>query len=144
LGAPILGQFHRGAGELAVLLELGLEQFEQREGVGRGTGETGQDLAVAAEPAHLAGVALHHGVAERDLAVAGDDDLAVAAHRHDGRGVERTGILAGVHAGLRGLFPQRWGRMEWAQGPWERALRAIAARGRSYPFFLLARGWAAS
>src|SRR3546814_6458390 len=31
LGAPVLGQFHRGARELAVLFELGFEQLEQRE-----------------------------------------------------------------------------------------------------------------
>ena len=88
--------------QLAVLLELGLEQLEQREGIGGGAGETGQHLAVAAEPAHLARVGLHHRVAERDLAVAGDRDAAVAAHRHDGGGVEDVGVLAGVHASLRG------------------------------------------
>src|SRR5690606_28486337 len=98
-----------GAGELAVLLELGLEQFEQRERVGGGAGEAGQHLAVAAEAAHLARVGLHHRVAERDLAVAGDHDLAVAAHRDDGRGVEDIGVLAGVHHGLPGAEPMRWG-----------------------------------
>src|SRR5690606_33133090 len=79
--------------------------FEQGEGVGGGTGETGNDLAVAAEAADLAGVGLHHRVAEGDLAVAGDGDAAVAAHRDDGGGVEGGGVLAGVHNGLRGRTP---------------------------------------
>ena len=41
LGAPVLGQLDRGAGEIAaVLLELLLEQLEQRERVGGRAGET--------------------------------------------------------------------------------------------------------
>src|SRR3546814_10858572 len=46
-------------------------------------------------------VGLHHRVAQGHLAVAGDDDMAVAAHRDDGGGVENVGVLAGIHAGLR-------------------------------------------
>src|SRR3546814_5780547 len=49
LGAPVLGQFHRGARELAVLFELGFEQLEQRERIGRRAGKTGQHLAVLAQ-----------------------------------------------------------------------------------------------
>src|SRR3546814_5428093 len=56
LGAPVLGQFHRGARELAVLFELGFEQLEQRERIGRRAGKTGQHLAVLAQAAHLARV----------------------------------------------------------------------------------------
>src|SRR5690606_2844644 len=97
-GAPILGHFHRGALQLAVLGELGFEQLEQGEGIGGGTGEARQHLAVVAEPAHLARVTLHHGVAKRDLAIAGHGHLAVATHRQDRGGVEHVGILAGVHA----------------------------------------------
>ncbi len=84
--------------QLAVLLELGFEQFEQGEGIGRGAGETGQHLAVAPSRRTLRALRLHHRVAERHLAVAGDGDAAVAAHRHDGGGVEDIGVLAGVHA----------------------------------------------
>jgi hypothetical protein len=83
-----------------VFFQLGFEQFEQGEGIGRGTGETGQHMAVLAEPAHLARVGLHHRVAQGDLAVAGDHHLAVAAHRDDGGGMEHGGILAGVHRHL--------------------------------------------
>src|SRR5690606_17012900 len=53
LGAPVLGQLDRGARELAVLLQLRLEQFEQGERIGRRAGEAGQHLAVLAQPAHL-------------------------------------------------------------------------------------------
>src|SRR5690606_18066973 len=137
--------------------ELGLEQFEQRERVGGGAGETGQHLAVAAEAAHLARVGLHHSVAERDLAVAGDHDLAVAAHGDDGRGVEDVGVLAGVHHGLPGAEPMKWG---WRGGQTRPVGAALAPRPgkssppwrlllsrrqrRSYTFFRLARGWATS
>src|SRR5690606_22472195 len=44
-------------------------------------------IAVGADAADLAGVALHDRLAEADLAVAGDHDLAALAHRHDRRGV---------------------------------------------------------
>ena len=62
-----------------VFFQLPFEAFEQGEGVGGGTGETGQHLAVV-QAAHLLGVALHDGVAEGNLAVACHHDLAVAAH----------------------------------------------------------------
>ena len=67
-------------------LQLGFEALEQREGVGRGAGEARDDLAVA-DPADLLGVALDDGLAHRDLAVAGHDDLAVLADRENGRGM---------------------------------------------------------
>ena len=87
VGAPVLGELDRGAGQVAVLLQLGLEALEQREGVGGAAGEAGEDLAVV-QAAHLAGVALHDGVAERDLAVAADRDTAVAPDAED-RGAVR-------------------------------------------------------
>ena len=84
VGAPLLGQFDDGARQVAVvLLELGFEAGEQREGVGGGAGETGQDLVVV-EAAELAGGGFQHFLAEGDLAVAGHDDLAVAADAEDG------------------------------------------------------------
>ncbi len=49
LGTPVLGQLDRRAGQLAVLLQLGLEQLEQGEGVGGSTGKAGQHLAIATE-----------------------------------------------------------------------------------------------
>ena len=74
-----------------ILLELGLQPLEQREGVGGRAGEAADDVALA-EPAHLAGVALDDGLAEADLAVAADDDrpplrtirMVVACHAREG------------------------------------------------------------
>src|SRR5690606_34276543 len=69
-GAPVLGHLDRGALQLAVLLELGLEQLEQGERIGRGPGEARQHLPVLAQPTHLARIGLHHRVPDGDLAVA--------------------------------------------------------------------------
>ena len=62
-----------------MFFQLAFEALEQGEGIGGGTGEAGQHLAVV-EATHLLGVALHDGVAEGYLAVACHHDLAVAAH----------------------------------------------------------------
>ena len=43
VGAPVLGQFDRGAGQVAVLLQLGFEQLEKRECIGRAAGKSGDD-----------------------------------------------------------------------------------------------------
>jgi hypothetical protein len=81
---PVLGQLDGGAGQLAVLLELALEQLEQRECVSRAARKT-RDHPAVGERTHLAGVALHDGVAHADLSVTGNRDLAIATYRHDGR-----------------------------------------------------------
>ncbi|MNP04010.1 hypothetical protein D3C76_959110 [compost metagenome] len=62
-----------------MLFKLAFKALEQGKGVGGGTGETGDDLAVI-QAAHFLGVAFHHGIAERNLAVAAHDDFAVAAN----------------------------------------------------------------
>ena len=47
VGAPVLGQFHGRAAEIAViLLQLGFEAGEERKGVGRRAGETGENLVL--------------------------------------------------------------------------------------------------
>src|ERR1700722_9569428 len=80
IGAPVFGQFHGTAAEVAViLLELGFEAAEEGEGVGGGTGEAGQNFIVV-EAADFFGSVLDDGLAEGDLAVAGEDDSAVTAH----------------------------------------------------------------
>jgi hypothetical protein len=61
-----------------MFLELAFETFEERKGVGGGTGETGDDLAVV-QTANFLRVAFHDGVAQRNLAVAAHDDFAVTA-----------------------------------------------------------------
>ena len=86
IAAPVLGELDGGAREIAEFFELAFEAFEQREGIGRAAGESAEHLAVA-ERTHLACVALHHRVAERDLPVAADGDSAVAPHGQDGGAV---------------------------------------------------------
>src|SRR5204863_4831202 len=75
-----------GASEGAELVELAFEALEQRERVRGAAGETAEHLAVA-ERAHLARVALHHGVAQRDLAITADGYGTIAPHGEDGRAV---------------------------------------------------------
>ena len=116
VGAPVLGQLDGGAREVAEFLQLALEALEQREGVGRAAGEAGQHLAVV-QPAHLAGIALHHGVAQGDLAVAAEGEDAVAAHRKDGGavGIEVARLIRGS--------PRAMGQPATAAGARMRTLR---------------------
>ena len=87
VAAPVLGEFDRGAHQLVgILLELLFEPLEQGEGVGGGAGEAADHL-VADEAPDLAGIVLHHRVADRNLAVAGDHHLVALADRDDGRAV---------------------------------------------------------
>jgi hypothetical protein len=75
VGAPVLGQFDRGAQQVAlVLFQLAFEAVEQGEGVGGAAGEAAQHLALV-QLAHLARRALHDDIAQRDLAVAAERDL---------------------------------------------------------------------
>ena len=51
VGAPVLGEFDRGAQQVAlVLFQFRLEALEQREGIGRPAGEPGQDALVIQAP----------------------------------------------------------------------------------------------
>jgi hypothetical protein len=52
-----------------ILLECAFEAFEQGEGVGRTASEAGEHATVV-QPAHLARIAFHDGIPERNLAVA--------------------------------------------------------------------------
>src|SRR5690606_40933116 len=63
------------------------------QGVGGGAGESGQDVAIPPQPAHLARIGLDDGVPEGDLAVPAHDDLVATADGDDGGGVE-AGCLA--------------------------------------------------
>ena len=90
VGAPFLGQLHHGAGQVAVvLLQLGFEAGEQSEGVGRGAGESGDDLAVI-QAAQLLGGGFEDFRAERHLPVAGHHHFAVAADAEDGGGADSS------------------------------------------------------
>ena len=70
-----------------VLFQLFFEALEQGEGISGASGESGKDL-IFVEPAYLAGIALEHRVALRDLAVATNHDLAASANREDGCAVQ--------------------------------------------------------
>jgi len=86
VGAPILGEFDASARQIArMLLQLGLQPLEESEGIGRGAGKAGQDIAFA-EPPHLAGIGFHHGRAQGNLAVACDDDGSVLTDGQDSSG----------------------------------------------------------
>ncbi len=115
VGAPVLGELDRGAGQVAELLQLALEALEQRERIGRAAGEAGDHLALV-QAAHLAGIALHDRVAERDLAVAADGDAAVAAHAED------RGAVGIEGSDMRGPLAPR-------PGAWERCRRCGPGAG---------------
>ena len=84
VGAPVLGQFHRAAQQIAlVLVEFGFEALEQREGVGRAAGKTGKNVAVV-ERAHLARRCLDDDVAQRDLTIPAQGDAIATPHGQDG------------------------------------------------------------
>jgi hypothetical protein len=92
VGAPVFGQLDGGAAEVAgVLLELGLEAAEEREGVGGRAGESGEDLVLVELADFFCGV-LHDGGAEGDLAVGGHDDGVAAADAEDGGGTDADGM----------------------------------------------------
>jgi hypothetical protein len=94
VGAPLFAELLDGALEVAAeLFELALEAGEQRERVGARAGEADQDFVVV-EAAHLARAALHHGVAHRDLAVAGHRHLPLAADEQDGRAADLCVVTA--------------------------------------------------
>src|ERR1700712_2537567 len=83
VGAPVLGQFDRGAGQLSrILLELAFQPLEQGKGVGRGAGKTADDISLA-ELADLFGVGFDDGLADRNLPVAADHHLAALADRQN-------------------------------------------------------------
>jgi hypothetical protein len=62
-----------------MFLKLTFETFEEGEGVGGSPGKTGDDLAVV-QATNFLRIAFHHGIAERNLAVATHDDFAMAAN----------------------------------------------------------------
>ena len=76
------------------------QPLEQGEGVGRGAGKAADHVA-AAEPAHLLGIGLDDGLADRDLAVAADRDQPALADGQDGGAVPEAcdgGRIRRLHA----------------------------------------------
>ena len=92
VGAPVLGELDGGAGQLpGILLELGFQPLEQREGVGGGAGKAADHVAVA-EPAHFLGIGLDDGLPDRDLAVAADGHQPALADGQNGGAVPVGGL----------------------------------------------------
>jgi len=121
--APVLRQLDDGALHVAaVLLELGLETGEEREGVRGGAGETSQDFVVV-EAAHFCGAVLHDRVADRDLPVAGHRYLAIAANAEDGRCVKDRGF----HSTADPISAGRHGRQPARPAAWVAAPRAASS-----------------
>src|SRR5436190_7661688 len=85
--APVLRELDRGAREVAVLRELGLEILEKRERVRRAAREA-RDHPAVGEAADLARVALDDLLTQSDLAVAAERDAAVAPDADDRRAVK--------------------------------------------------------
>ncbi len=78
IGAPLFGQFHHGAAEVAViLLQLLLKPGEQRQGIGGASGETRHHFLII-ETADFAGLLLDDVLAHGHLAVASHGEPSVA------------------------------------------------------------------
>ncbi len=87
LGAPVLGQFDSRTLELAgKAFELFFQPLEQGKGVGGCPGKAGKDFP-ALQRADLAGIALHHGLANRHLAIADKRDAIGLANGQNGGSV---------------------------------------------------------
>src|SRR5258708_34205822 len=79
VGAPVLGQFHGGASEVAViLLQLGFEAAEKSKRIGGGACETCENLFVV-KGANFFGRGLDNGLAERNLSLPGEYKAAPTA-----------------------------------------------------------------
>src|ERR1700678_2722371 len=86
IGTPFLGQLHYRTRQIAVeLFELRFKAREEREGVGGGTRESGDDLVVVKAPQFL-GRSLQHFRAERHLPVSGHHHFPTPADAQDGCG----------------------------------------------------------
>src|SRR5262249_8289699 len=100
--APVLGQLRGGARDASLkVLELGLEAFQECEGVGRSAGEADYDFA-AVQPANLVSVVFHNDLAHRDLAVAADVGRPLMPHRQDGGRTDLLGTRRG-HAEISSM-----------------------------------------
>src|SRR5207302_7969321 len=84
VGSPVLRELDRGAHQLPViLLELAFKPLEQRESVGGRAGEAADDITLLADAADFLRIGLHHRIAHRHLAVAGNDCLAALLNAKD-------------------------------------------------------------
>ena len=92
VAAPVLGELDRRALEIAaILLELGLEAREEREGIGGRAGKAGQD-AIVVEPPDLPRALLDDRLAEGHLAIARQHRAVAVADRKNRRAVNHHGF----------------------------------------------------
>src|SRR5262245_52919680 len=86
VSAPVFRELHGGALEIAgEAFELLFESFKEGEGVCSGAGEARENLTLLADAPDFSSVALHHGLAHRDLAVADQHQLPALADSKNGR-----------------------------------------------------------
>src|SRR5690625_4736090 len=79
--APIFGHFDRCSREIAtVSLQLALEALEEGKCISCAASKAGDDLIIE-QSAHLASVAFHDGLAQRDLTITANGDSVAAADR---------------------------------------------------------------
>ena len=72
-----------------ILLELRFEAAEERESISSGTGKAGEN-SILVQPPNFSSCVLDDSFAQRDLAVCGHHNFAVATHtEHGGRANSR-------------------------------------------------------
>ena len=140
VGAPVLGHLHGTAGQVAVeLLEFGFKTGEQTERVGSRAGEPGED-GVLVQAAELVGAGLEHLATDGDLAVAGNHNLAVAAHNQNCGAMDcrihKSADYSSVTKGALGLAESGGRRAADGRGS-DRAWSAVGGnnRGVSWSFW---------
>src|SRR5690242_1717565 len=100
VGAPILGQFHGGAANVAVvLLQLGFKAAEEGKGVGSRAGKAGQNL-VAIEAANLAGSMFDYAFAQCNLTVSCHHHVPIPAHTQNGSRAYKSGLFHAANSSL--------------------------------------------
>src|SRR5437899_2581824 len=90
VGAPVTRQFDGGPPEVPmILLQLSLKPAEERERIRSRSRKAGHNLVVI-EPSDLLGGVFDYGLAQSDLAVAGENNLSSAANRQNRRGPNQS------------------------------------------------------
>src|SRR6202166_5444643 len=98
--ALFFGRVVRGLLQVAgMFLEFAFEPFEQSDGVGGRSGETGNNFIVV-EPACFAGSMFHHVIAHGYLAIGNEHYFVVLTHAQNGGSVHRCVSLDMRHRNI--------------------------------------------
>src|SRR6267143_720495 len=109
--APFLGQLDRGFLEIAgKLLQLAFEALKKCNRIGRGAGETGNDLVVI-KAARLARGVLHDVIAHGHLPIGNEHHLVVLAYAQNRGAVHLWALLAITHPLI--IAPEESERQNW-------------------------------